>query len=206
MGRKRREAKGREGEAPLAVPEPIVRAARPLYDQQMWCWGRDALHAGGNLLVGYGFERRPRPAATLGTSGYFLPGPHGPAVALWSFGVAAGEPGAPSLFLARFELVPREAPELAALADDWTPHTLQAQAPPPAAARPWASRLLARLCAQIAAYERWVVAQEGLEHRRQAVAGWKRPVGEGGDLPARWDALTEAFANWGRADDRHAGA
>lgn len=46
------------------------RRLEQLFDQQMWCWGRDATCPSGNLLLAFGFTRTPPPKGSALSSSY----------------------------------------------------------------------------------------------------------------------------------------
>jgi hypothetical protein len=48
----------------LGVSPALRRRASALFDQQMWCWGQDVRHHGGDVLVRYGFCRWRTPPWT----------------------------------------------------------------------------------------------------------------------------------------------
>lgn len=58
---------------PLSIPfQSFFRDLAAGFDQQMYYWGRDAIHPDGNLFVRSGFQKRPS-TGLQGTSCYSLP-------------------------------------------------------------------------------------------------------------------------------------
>jgi RNA polymerase-binding transcription factor DksA len=101
------------GAAPFGVTDsPRIKAAEwhrtgvHLLNQQLWCWGQDALFAGGNLLVRHGFQRTARPTDQLGSSIYRLELGGNRRIVLRGFGVFIGDDRRGGMFLKRFEFSP----------------------------------------------------------------------------------------------------
>jgi hypothetical protein len=154
----------------VRLPGSVSRMGIGLIDQQMWCWGCDVRRAEGNLLIQYGFTKRPASEPRY-HSAYTLYGviPDG-ALTLWGWGLWIAAPEHGSLFISRDRFRVR-----------WIPQTDLA----PAA---WQERDLPRGCMDIrfsdaylllhaaflwiAAYERWVAESVELCYRVSTLSAW----------------------------------
>jgi hypothetical protein len=91
----------------LSQIHPDRHLLAELLDQQMWFFGCDIRHPGGNLLLAKGFVRdRPPAEISSGTSRYAGHTPEGRLV-LWGWGVLWMAPGAPAGLLRRHGSGPR---------------------------------------------------------------------------------------------------
>ncbi|MBL8922947.1 MAG: hypothetical protein JNJ54_29125 [Myxococcaceae bacterium] len=113
-----------------------------LFDQQLWCLGRDVLRPGDNLLAARGFERTPAPPGAA-TSSLWRLRTEGSEVELSSLGVRLTR-GATTLFVSRNTTL------------------RQVREADPA--------LVAGLCAWFAAYEDWVRSRCGDGWRAQTLS------------------------------------
>jgi hypothetical protein len=163
-----------------------------LFDQQMWCWGRDIHHPAGNALCRYGFVPLRPPLSDHGSSAYiFSQGPE-LSIVLWGFGLFCGSSAAEptGLFLKRYEFTPRLTPTADPPRAVWAPEQLPSLRDPQAPDE-W-SRLQSLFTAAlhwIASYEQWVTQTLGREYRRRCVAGWSRAVVASEAMAATWRQL-----------------
>ena len=159
----------------LYLPRATRRLGQQLLTQQCWCWGQDVRCESGNLLLQYGFERHRPPDGESGATTYLLRLLPDRVLALWGFGLWYGECDCGGIFVGRFDFEARfsarETPPLPV----WTPHQL-ADVPVPcdACRRRAARHLLSRAAGWIADYERWILAQRGLEYRRACLENWSQ--------------------------------
>ena len=184
--------------APSTLP---LRRARDLLDQQLWCVGRDILHADGNALLRYGFERVRPPPGETGSSAYVLPLREGGHCVLWGFAVFCGSPAlGVGMLLRRHPFAARLAHTPTLPLPLWRAEQLPTTAP---ARTPDTLRLSCRLGASLArtlaAYERWALTALGDEHRARCEAERPRAVRRRQTIPCTGLATAwEQFA--ARAD------
>lgn len=143
-----------------------------LFNQQLWCWGRDAALA-GNLLVRYGFKRQERPAGVEGSSIYRFDSAPGQRIILRGFGAFIGDNRWGGLFLKRFDFSPMIRPEPDLSVPIWHADHLPEFSPPAdLVALRNCNRLLSDLIDWICSYERWVRRYVGASYRREIVDQW----------------------------------
>jgi len=200
----------------------LRRLGTMLFDQQMWCWGRDVVRPEGNLLCEYGFVRyRPedrqsfgshiciegKPEQKVSTSGYSLVSDAGVWIGLWGWGMVYGNARDGGLFLRRF---------------GFDPVWLNVTALPRNLHRPedlsfwrserdsdyWArlSRLFSSALLWIASYERWVIRVAGLSYREACVRQWFKEKLPASDMVAAWEILAQrapiAYFQYPTSNDR----
>lgn len=146
--------------------------AADLFNLQLWCWGCDIRHPGGNLLLSLGLDRL-RPPKGCGAPSIYRTGVH-PAgrVCLRGFGVFFGDDRWGGLFIRRYTF----APGLTSGADLEAPPWMSDDLPPmvpPDANDAGARQLLRGLTGWIASYEEAIVTQNAADHRRQTLARWQ---------------------------------
>lgn len=151
------------------------RWAAGLFDQQMWCLGRDIVRPAGNVLLDLGMcQYRPRDPQRGNTLYTAAVAPVG-SVFLWGFGALYAEPGFGGVFLRRYDFAPK-----------WTAHETAlgvhniaglGRLEAPAAGKPAAKvrQLLPRLVGWFAKYEHWVAENLGGEYRADSLAGREKP-------------------------------
>ncbi len=188
------------------------RTGTVLFDQQMWCWGRDVVRPEGNLLIAYGFTRCGReselfprerwisagggPEQRVSTSGYVLrPSETVPPywVGLWGWGMLYGTSRTPTLFLRRFTFEPRLLSLTSPPTSTVDPDDLQADTlPPHANQRSELRSLFAAALRWIAEYERWVEQTVGFAYRHRCVQQWFKKGIPAQEMTATWEQL----AHW----------
>ncbi len=193
------------GRRPPAGDPTLLRAARGLLDQQLWCCGRDIHHPDGNALLRYGFERRRPPAGEAGSSAYALALPDGRRCTLWGFAVLLEAPplGA-GLLLRRHPFVARltdtdACADVAAGAHAsggalWRVDQLPRAGRTNECARGGLGlRLGAEAARALAEYERWALDALGADHRQRCEAERPRGVRRRQAVPcvAQADAWSE---------------
>jgi hypothetical protein len=86
-----------------------------LFDQQMWCFGRDIMRTQGNILLDLGMcqyrSNNPESNSTMYTCAVEPKG----MLFLWGFGVMYTEPGFGGVFLARYDFLPKWTPRESAM-------------------------------------------------------------------------------------------
>ena len=165
-----------------------------LFNQQLWCWGRDAAFDAGNLLVRYGFERQERPAGVEGSSIYRLDSAPGQRIILRGFGAFIGDNRWGGLFLKRFDFSPLVRPEPDLSVPIWhADHVPEFSPAGDLTALQNGNRLLSDLIDWICSYERWVRRCVGASYRREIVDQWvqmrKGPPTPSHLMTRRWQRL-----------------
>jgi hypothetical protein len=146
-----------------------------LLDQQMWCWGQDALFREGNLLVSYGFQRLERPRGQEGSSLYRLEQSASRRILLRGFGVFIGDDQLGGMFLQRFNFDPRVTPQSDLVRPAWLPSDLPRLVKPNSERQDKSCQsLLADLFSWNCQYEEWVQQSVGLDYRTAVARDWKK--------------------------------
>jgi hypothetical protein len=173
----------------------LRKEGEALLEQQMWCWGCDVRRNRGNLLLEYGFEQHPSPIPRY-HSAYRYTLNCGCVVTLWGWGlwIAGAKHGSTFISRSRFRVSYTPCVELRPKV--WWVDDL----PPTESAshiqeRHHALTLLATSLRWISYYERWVLAQSGLDYRERTVCGWKHRRKYRGGIPPsemalKWHSLS----------------
>jgi len=180
--------------ARLHAPSATRKFGRILFDQQMWCWGRDIVRPEGNALLEYGFRMRRPPEGLRAISAYDLDPAPRHRVRLWGFGLLWTDEGAGSLLLERRRFSPRLVPESEAFEEVWRAEQV------PVALRPRSGRehalaggLLTEALSWISGYKRWARRTLGADYRELCVTTWhKRPVPAPG-MARCWERLARSL-------------
>jgi hypothetical protein len=170
-----------------------------LLDQQMWCWGRDIRHPGGNILCRYGFLPQRPANPDCGSTAYVLTPRPELTIVLWGFGMFYGDAERTAMFLKRYEFTPRLTSQRQTPWAMWDPARLSFLRDPAGSEERIRIRgLFTEALDWIGSYERWVVERFGVEYRRQCVAGWSKAVVAAETMADTWRGLA---IGWGdRAD------
>jgi hypothetical protein len=176
------------------VSPEVARLGRLLFDQQMWCFGRDIITPPENRLIQYGFQRIPCPDSPPLSTRYERTTANGVTEVLWGFGMLYGRDGS-SILLKRHGFVPCLSTSPATNASNaWSPDRLGAWKPPQNEEDlRLATTLIAELCESLASYERWIADQEPTVHRHDVLAAWKAPVCTAQETTDRWLAMSAAI-------------
>lgn len=187
------------------MPRGFRARGQQLLEQQCWLWGQDVRHAGGNLLLQYGFDRARPPQKIVGASAYqvrLLPDEHHAherVVALWGFGLWYGE-WAPDgneiggIFIGRGNFEPCWSARALPPQSAWSPAPIHAATGAP---QGWNERRLARALlggalAWIADYEDWALARHGHAERIRHLEAWqsgrRAPIAPD-ELAGAWRAM-----------------
>ncbi len=186
----------------LKLPEGISKTGIGLIDQQMWCWGCDVRRAEGNLLIEYGFTKRPSPEPRY-HSAYTLCGviPDG-ALTLWGWGLWIAAPERGSLFISRDRFRVRWIPEADLAPSAWQERDLPRGCVDIRVSD--AYLLLHAAFLWIAAYERWVAESVELCYRASTLSAWPQRRRFKGDISTeqiadQWEAIAEVVRSQEKA-------
>lgn len=148
----------------------LRRWLTPLFDQQMWCFGRDILRAEGNILLELGLCRQRCPKDSKGSSVYHALLNTGGSVFLWGFGAMYCEFGQGGVFVRRFDFTPK----LTRLETGNGLFQPEQVSPLTTPRKPsewaWLRHALATLVSWFGRYEHWVVEHYGLAYREACLA------------------------------------
>jgi hypothetical protein len=189
----------------LRQPRKLRSFGTMLFDQQMWCWGRDVIRAEGNLLSAFGFVRyRPvledrsaqqhciegDPRQKVSGSGYVKVEEDGGWVGLWGWGMVYGNERDGGMFLRRFGFDPLWL-DITALPDNLhSPDDLYLfRNDRDDCAESKLYRLFPAALRWIAAYEEWVRQTAGLAYREACVEQWFKEKFPAQDMIAAWKLL-----------------
>lgn len=171
----------------LAVADK--RRLQELLHQQMWCWGRDVLHAAppGDPLVWAGMTRYRAADAAGGTGDAIVHGSNRYAVALderhtlsiWAFGAAVTYRHGGGIFLHRYQRGARLLPA------GWQPTGLHQSERLPRLARPATPRERERGAS--------LLDRLGPDYRRRTLGRWEHPIVEGPDMADEWRRLAKVY-------------
>lgn len=195
---------GRDGGVRRDAPGPPAGRFRHwaagLFDQQLWCWGRDVARPDGNVLLDLGMCRHRSPGG--GSSLYTAAVAGGGAVWLWGFGVLYTEPGAGGVFVRRYDFAPRLTPAESALGVH-DPDRLPGLTRPVSESQQAAvRRLLPPLAGWVARYEHWVAEALGTGYRERCLAARsKSPVVPARNMATAWERAAKKCRRLGAADE-----
>lgn len=172
------------------LPTAIRRFASRLFSQQLWCWGQDVKHSGGNLLLRYGMERFRKPGDPRGGATCYRSDENDRHAALWGFGMFFGTRRLGGLYLARYDFVPQWGEFESLRIGIHSPDDL----PPfhrPHRTSHWraAHELLHETIRWIIRYENWVIQEVGAPYRHDCVTRWIDPVVSGERMASAWRLL-----------------
>jgi hypothetical protein len=184
----------------VKLPNSISKIGIGLIDQQMWCWGCDVRRAEGNLLIEYGFTKRPSPEPRY-HSAYTLYGviPDG-ALTLWGWGLWIAAPERGSLFISRDRFRVRWIPQTDLAPSAWQECDLPRGSTDIRLTD--ALYLCRAACLWIAGCERWIGACCEPNYRIRTIDAWpqkrhfKRDVSN--ETPAeQWEAIADSLIAFG---------
>ena len=191
---------GRPG---LGISAGLSHHAELLLDQQIWCFGRDIRHDGGNALLERGFQVERPPVGAVGGSAYTLTMPSGDRLILWGFGLCfgGGDPALGLIHLRRFQFHPTWRAEATLPGPAWDTTTRFPRFARPRGEPEWerVRRLTAQALLALADHEDWVHAHLGPNHRRACVATWTKARFAPGRVAPSWRALARRIAPGPRA-------
>lgn len=171
------------------------RRATVLFDQQLWCWGRDVVRPEGNLLLALGMCRY-RAATAAGATSAYTGRVAGGTVWLWGFGVLYSDDATGgTVFLQRYDFVPKLVARPLG-APVYRSADLPGLARPSSAGERAVARTLVRRVAEwVARYEHWVAESHGTAYRRAALAARDRPPAVPAErMAAGWERVAKKAA------------
>ncbi len=152
------------------LPQQFRYRAAELFDQQLWCFGRDILGSGGNILLDLGMCQYRPAASGCGSTLYTTPIEPGGQLFLWGFGAMYREAGLGAVFLRRYGFAPR-------LSDRETAVGVFAPEELGPLINPVSNRdeqrlqtLLPRLVGWFAKYEHWIAERFGHAYRDECLS------------------------------------
>ena len=164
-----------------------------LLSQQIWCWGKDILRPEGNLLVEQGFELIKAPAERKRTKNiYSMYLPEGQRVILRGFGVVYCDERYGSIFVPRYEFIPKYASHSELKTLPWGSDDLLEFMPPTDDEKKGCSVMMSDLIDWIIAFERQLPSDVGAEYRPDTLVSWdngKRRVIPAQDTISEWEKL-----------------
>jgi hypothetical protein len=179
------------------------RWAAGLFDQQMWCFGRDIARAGGNILSDLGMCQYRSGEPNRGSTLYTAAVEPGGSVFLWGFGAMYAEPGRGGVFVRRYDFAPRLTARETALGVH-EPERLGGLVHPTTGREVTTLRtLLPRLVGWFARYEHWVAETFGAAYREQCLAGRDKPcLVPAGRMAHEWEQVAKKSGRRPADNDR----
>lgn len=164
------------------------RWAALLFDQQMWCFGRDIVRSQGNVLVDLGMCRYRPCDPNGGSTVYTAAVERGGSIFLWGFGAMYAEANVGGVFVRRYDFAPR----LTARASGLGVHRPEALGrltnPYSGRERELVRRLLPNLIGWFARYEHGIAESFGTAYRADCLRGrTKESVVAAKDMAAAWE-------------------
>ena len=174
--------------------EEVSRAVT-LFNQQIWCWGRDIERSEGNWLIECGFECIPAPKDDeYAANHYQLSLSKGQTIVLRGFGVFFGDSRHGGIYLPRYEFTPMFTPLSTLDRPLFSAVDLPPLARPSGDQHSGCVSMLSDALAWIVEYERTVVDRLGLEYREQTLLTWdngERTVIPPEAMVSTWEALAD---------------
>ena len=140
-----------------------------LFDQQLWCFGRDIKRAEGNILLDLGMCVYRPPDPDCGSSVYTAAVEPGGSVFLWGFGAMYSEPGLGGIFLRRYDFAPRLTPLESGLGIHEPKALGRLVAPSTSDDDAKVRALLPGLIGWFAKYEHWIAESFGIAYRESCL-------------------------------------
>jgi len=141
-----------------------------LFDQQMWCLGRDIVHPRGNVLLDWGMCQNHASDPRRGSTRYTAAIEPCGSIFLWGFGAMYAEPGVGNVFVRRYDFAPR----LALCPSGQNVHDPEqlGRLVNPSTRREWClmQRLLPIFIGWFAKYEHWIAEKMGTTYRENCLA------------------------------------
>lgn len=147
-----------------------------LFDQEMWCLGRDIVRSKGNVLLNLGMCRYRPPQSTDGSTLYCAAIEPGGQIFLWGFGAMYAEPGFGGVFLRRYDFAPKLTNRDSAIGVYDADHL--GRLIHPSTAKDWERlrRLLPPLFGWFAKYEHWISETLGTRYRQDCLSARNKPA------------------------------
>ena len=171
----------------------LIASGVALLSQQIWCWGRDILREEGNWLIEQGFELIKAPVEQEDAKNiYSLYIAEGRRVMLRGFGVVYTDDRYGSIFVPRYELIPKYAPSSELKTLPWSADDLLEFSPPIGVEKQYCSAMLAELIDWIITFERDLLTNLGTEYRLTTLDSWdngERRVFPAQNTISEWEKL-----------------
>lgn len=168
-----------------------------LLTQQCWCWGWDVRYAEGNLLLRYGFDRQRPPQNESGATTYSLRLLPDRFIALWGFGMWYGDARG-AIYIGRFNFEAKYFPQSQLPVSVWTPPQIEAlhqEMSTRMDVSQW--RLICELLQDalrwVGDYEQWLLANSGLEYRRNCLEAWSQKFVPPEQMVPAWQQLSRVI-------------
>jgi hypothetical protein len=157
-----------------------------LFDQEMWCLGRDIKRTEGNILLDLGMCRHR--TSGEGSSMYTATLRSGASLWLWGFGAMCSEAGLGGVFVQRYDFAPKLTSIESALGVSRPEHLGPLIKPNRAAEITRVRHLLPQLVGWFANYEHWVAEKIGSDYRRSCLNSRTKPnVVSADKIAEEWD-------------------
>ncbi len=170
-----------------------VNAGIELLSQQIWCWGRDIMRPDGNWLIERGFNLiRPPVDDKKLKNIYSLSLPNGRRIMLRGFGIIYTDNRYGSIYLPRFEFIPKYTSLLEFEELPWSVDHLPEFSAPVGAEMQYCSEMLADVIDWIIMYEQDILARLGENYRNETLYEWdnsKRRIIAPQEVISEWLAL-----------------
>tara|TARA_B100002051_G_scaffold158480_1_gene149880 strand:+ start:105 stop:698 length:594 start_codon:yes stop_codon:yes gene_type:complete len=164
-----------------------------LLSQQIWCWGRDILRAQGNWLIEQGFEVIKAPEELERVKNiYSLKISKEQHIMLRGFGIILTDERYGSIFVPRYEFLPKYAPSSKLNTLPWSTDYLPEFAPPKDIEKQYCSIMFGELIDWIITYEQNLIANLGIDFRNTIVEEWnngKRQIIASDNIISEWEKL-----------------
>tara|TARA_B100001109_G_scaffold245843_1_gene233963 strand:+ start:471 stop:1073 length:603 start_codon:yes stop_codon:yes gene_type:complete len=170
-----------------------VDAGIELLSQQIWCWGRDIMRPDGNWLIERGFNLiRPPVDDKKMKNIYSLSLPNGRRIMLRGFGIIYTDNRYGSIYLPRFEFIPKYTSLLEFEELPWSVDHLSEFSAPVGTEMQYCSEMLADVIDWIIMYEQDILAHLGENYRNETLYEWdngKRRIIAPQEVISEWLAL-----------------
>ncbi len=170
----------------------LRRRAVALFEQQLWCWGRDVARPQGNVFLALGMCRYPPPDPACECTAYTARVAGDGVVWLWGFGLLYWRPDVGGVFVRRFGFEP-----LLARLPICPLHSPDGLAPlvarPTSAGQHATAATAVRAAAGwVAGYEHWIAETYGTAYRETTLAARSRsPAVPAADMARSWEHLAK---------------
>ena len=168
-----------------------------LLSQQIWCWGKDILRSEGNWLIEQGFNIIIAPADQENSQNiYSMKLSENQHIMLRGFGIVYSNSRYGSIFVPRYELLPKynSSPKVNTL--PWDPECLVEFVAPDGIQKQSSLIMLVELINWIISYENNLIKKLGIDYRTTIVDEWdngKRLVIAPEDVVSEWINLRNDF-------------
>ena len=173
-----------------SYPNEGVKTGIELLSQQIWCWGRDILRVNGNWLIDLGFEVIYPPVEMEKVKNIYLYQiSEFQRIMLRGFGVFFTDDRYGSIFVPRYEFIPKFAPVNGFNILPWGVDDVSEFNTPNTVEKEYCTTMLGELIDWIITYEKDTLAILGLDYRLEVLDLWhngKRRVFSPQDSISGW--------------------